>query len=31
VTLADGEKVVVGTSTVRDKGLVVLLSARVIR
>jgi hypothetical protein len=31
VTLADGEKVVVGTSTVQDKGLVVLLSARVIR
>ena len=31
VTLADGEKVVVGTSTVQDKGLVVVLSARVIR
>ena len=31
VTLADGEKVVVGTSTVQDKGLVVILSARVIR
>ena len=31
VTLADGEKVVVGTSTVQDKALVVLLSARVIR
>jgi hypothetical protein len=31
VTLVDGEKVVVGTSTVQDKGLVVLLSARVIR
>jgi len=31
VTLADGEKVVVGTSTVQDKGLVVVLSARVLR
>ncbi len=30
VTLRDGEKVVVGTSTVQDKGLVVVLSARVI-
>jgi type II secretory pathway component GspD/PulD (secretin) len=31
VTLRDGEKVVVGTSTVQDKGLVVVISARVIR
>jgi hypothetical protein len=31
VALRDGEKVVVGTSTVRDKGLAVVLSARVIR
>ena len=31
VTLRDGEKVVVGTSTVQDKGLVVVVSARVIR
>lgn len=31
VTLRDGEKVVVGTSTVRDKGLAVVISARVIR
>jgi hypothetical protein len=30
LTLADGEKVVVGTSTVQDKGLVVVLSARVL-
>ena len=31
VTLRDGEKVVVGTSTVQDRGLVVVVSARVIR
>jgi len=31
VTVRDGEKVVVGTSTVQDRGLVVVLSARVIR
>ena len=31
VTLRDGEKVVVGTSTVQDKGLVVVVSTRVIR
>lgn len=31
VTLREGEKVVVGTSTVQDKGLVVVVSARVIR
>jgi N-acyl-D-aspartate/D-glutamate deacylase len=31
VTLRDGEKVVVGTSTVQDHGLVVVVSARVIR
>jgi hypothetical protein len=31
VTLRDGEKVVVGTSTVKDRGLVVVVSARVIR
>jgi hypothetical protein len=31
VSLRDNEKVVVGTSTVRDKGLAVVLSARVIR
>lgn len=31
VTLKDGEKVVVGASTVQDKGLVVVVSARVIR
>lgn len=31
VSLRDSEKVVVGTSTVRDKGLAVVLSARVIR
>jgi hypothetical protein len=31
VTLRDGEKVVVGTSTVQNRGLVVVVSARVIR
>ena len=31
VTLREGEKVVVGTSTVQDRGLVVVVSARVIR
>ena len=31
VTLRDGEKVVVGTSTVQDHGLVVVVSARVLR
>ncbi len=31
VTLREGEKVVVGTSTVRDQGLVVVVSGRVIR
>jgi hypothetical protein len=31
VTLRDGEKVVVGTSTVQDRGLVVVVSARVIK
>ena len=31
VTLRDGEKVVVGTSTVQDRGLVVVVSARVVR
>ena len=31
VTLRDGEKVVVGTSTVQDRGLVVVVSGRVIR
>ena len=31
VTLRDGEKVVVGTSTVQDRGLVVVVSARIIR
>ena len=31
VTLREGERVVVGTSTVQDKGLVVVVSARVIR
>jgi hypothetical protein len=31
VTVHDGEKVVVGTSTVQDRGLVVVVSARVIR
>ncbi len=31
VTLRDSEKVVVGTSTVQDRGLVVVVSARVIR
>jgi hypothetical protein len=31
MTLRDGEKVVVGTSTVQDRGLVVVVSARVIR
>ena len=31
VTLHDGEKVVVGTSTVRDRGLVVVVSAKVLR
>jgi hypothetical protein len=31
VTLREGEKVVVGTSTVQDHGLVVVVSARVIR
>ena len=31
VTLRDGEKVVVGTSTVQDRGLIVVVSARVIR
>ena len=31
VTIRDGEKVVVGTSTVQDKGLVVVVSGRVIK
>jgi hypothetical protein len=31
VTLRDGEKVVVGTSTVQDRGLVVVVSGRVVR
>jgi hypothetical protein len=31
VTVRDGEKVVVGTSTVQDKGLVVVVSGRVIK
>lgn len=31
VTLRDGEKVVVGTSTVQDRGLVVVVSAHVLR
>jgi hypothetical protein len=31
VTLRDGEKVVVGTSTVQDHGLVVVVSARVLQ
>ena len=31
VTVRDGEKVVVGTSTVQDRGLIVVVSARVIR
>ena len=31
VTLRDGERVVVGTSTVQDRGLVVVVSARVIK
>jgi hypothetical protein len=31
VTLRDGEKVVGGTSTVQDRGLVVVVSARVIK
>ncbi len=31
VTLREGEKVVVGTSTVQDRGLVVVVSGRVLR
>jgi len=31
VSLKDGEKVVVGTSTVQDKGLIVVVSARILR
>ena len=31
VTLREGEKVVVGTSTVQDRGLVVVMSGRVIK
>ena len=31
VTVRDGEKVVVGTSTVRDRGLVVVVSGRLVR